>query len=70
MQRKLLGDHQCGFQHNRPTADHIFCIHLILEKKWEYNEVVHQLFIDFKRADDSLRRKILYNISLVSPLNW
>jgi len=41
---------------------HIFCIRQILEKKWEYNEPVHQLFIDFKKAYDSVRRKVLYNI--------
>ena len=32
----------------------------MLEKKWEYNEEVHQLFIDFKKAYDSVRRKALY----------
>jgi hypothetical protein len=31
-------------------------------KKWEYNETVHQLFIDFKKACDSVRREVLYNI--------
>ena len=40
----------------------IFCIRQILEKKWEYNEAVHQLFIDFKKAYDSVRREVLYNI--------
>jgi hypothetical protein len=30
---------------------------LILEKKWEYNETVYQLFIDFKKAYDSVRGK-------------
>ena len=34
----------------------------ILEKKWEYNEEVHQLFIDFKKAYDSVRREVLYKI--------
>jgi hypothetical protein len=34
----------------------------ILEKKWEYNETVHELFIDFKKACDSVRREVLYNI--------
>ena len=34
----------------------------MLEKKWEYNEAVHQLFIDFKKAYDSVRREVLYNI--------
>jgi hypothetical protein len=34
----------------------------ILEKKCEYNETVHQLFIHFKKAYDSVRREVLYNI--------
>jgi hypothetical protein len=42
----------------------IFYIRQILEKKWEYNGMVHQLFIDFKKAYDSFRRKVLYNILL------
>jgi hypothetical protein len=31
-------------------------------KQWEYKETVHQLFIDFKKAYDSARRELLYNI--------
>jgi hypothetical protein len=31
-------------------------------KKWEYNGTVHQLFIDFKKAYESVRREALYNI--------
>jgi len=58
---EVTGDHQCGFRRNRSTTDHIFCIRQILEKKWEYNEAVPQLFIDFKKAFDSVRREILYN---------
>jgi hypothetical protein len=49
-----------GFD-NRSTTDHIFCIRQILEIKWEYNETVQQLFIDFKKAYDSVRREVLYN---------
>jgi hypothetical protein len=44
------------------TTNQIFCIRQILEKYWEYNETVHQLFIDFKKAHDSVRREVLYNI--------
>jgi len=44
------------------ATDLIFYIQQILEKKWEYNEAVHQLFIDFKTAYDSVRREVLYNI--------
>ena len=31
-------------------------------KKWEYDEAVHHLFIDFKKAYDSVRREVLCNI--------
>jgi len=33
-----------------------------LRKKGEYNEEVHKLFIDFKKAYDSVRREVLYKI--------
>jgi len=61
-------DHQCGFRRNRSTTDHIFCIRQILKKKWEHNEAVHQLFIDFKKAYDSVRREDLYNILIESGI--
>jgi len=59
---EVIGDHQCGFRRNKSTTDHIFCIRQILEKKWEYNEEMHQLFINFKKAYDSVRREVMYNI--------
>jgi hypothetical protein len=36
----------------------------ILENKWEYNEAVHQLFIDFKKVYYSVWREALYYISI------
>jgi hypothetical protein len=39
-----------------------FSVPHILEKKCDYNGTVHQLFIDFKKACDSVRREVLYNI--------
>jgi hypothetical protein len=30
--------------------------------EWEYNGTVHQLFIDFRKAYDSVTREVLYNI--------
>jgi hypothetical protein len=59
---EIIGDHQCGFRHNRSTTDQIFYIRQILEKKWEYNGKVHQLFIDFRKAYDLIKREVLYNI--------
>ena len=57
-----IRDHQCGFRRNRSTTQHIFCIRHILEKKWEYIKATHQLCIDFKKACDSVRREVFYNI--------
>jgi hypothetical protein len=37
----------------------IFCIRHILEKKCEYNGTVHQLFIDFEKTWNSVRREAL-----------
>jgi hypothetical protein len=59
---EIIGDHQCGFQCNRSTTDQIFSIRQILERKWEYNETVHQLFVDFKKAYESVKREVLYTI--------
>jgi hypothetical protein len=32
------------------------------EKNGEYTDTVHQIFVDFKKAYDSIRREVLYNI--------
>jgi hypothetical protein len=62
---KIIRDHQCGFRRNRSTVHQISCIRQILNKACEYNETVHQLFVDFKKAYDSVRREVLYNILIV-----
>jgi hypothetical protein len=51
---EIIGDHQCR----------IFCIRQILGEKCEYNNTVHQLWVDFKKAYDSVRREVLYNIHI------
>jgi hypothetical protein len=61
---EAIGDHQCGFCCNISTTNQIFYIQQILEKKWEYNGTVHQLFVDFKKAHDSVKREVLCNILL------
>jgi hypothetical protein len=42
------------------TTYPIFCIRQVLEKKSEYIEAVHQLFMDFKKACDSVGREVWY----------
>jgi hypothetical protein len=58
----IIGNRQRGFRCNISATDQIFYIRHILNKKWQYNGTVHKLFIDFKKAYDSVRRELLYNI--------
>jgi hypothetical protein len=53
---EIIGDYQCGLRHNRFTTDQIFYIRQILEKKWDYNGTVHQLFIVLKKAHEPIKR--------------
>jgi len=47
------------------TLQLIFIYYVFLKyfrKKWEYKEAVYQLVIGFKKAYDSVRREVWYNI--------
>jgi hypothetical protein len=61
---EVTGDHQCGFRRNRSTTDQISYIRQTLQKRWEYKGTARQFFIDFKKAYDSAKREVLYNILL------
>jgi hypothetical protein len=45
------------------VTDQIFYVRQMLEKIWEYSGTVQQLFIDFKKACDSVKREV-YNFCL------
>jgi hypothetical protein len=49
---------QCEFLRNRWTTDQIFCVRQRLQKKWECNGALHQLFVDSEKACDSKERSI------------
>jgi hypothetical protein len=51
-----------GFDVTDQLLVRFFCTGQILDKKWKYSETVHQLFINFKKAYDSVRREVFYNI--------
>ena len=40
------GDYQSGLRSNRSTIDNIFMIRQIMEKCYEYNVDIHNIFID------------------------
>jgi hypothetical protein len=47
----------------RPYIDQTVCICQILEEKWKCNETVLQLFVDFKKAYNLVRKELLYKYS-------
>jgi len=55
-----LGKYQCGFRKGRSTIEQL--IGQLIEKKYEYCQHIWQLFVDFKKAYDSVHRESLYNI--------
>jgi len=55
-----LGDYQTGFRLNRSTIDNIFMIRQIIEKCYKCNINIHDIFIHYTHAFDSIKRnKIL-----------
>jgi len=62
MQRKLLRIISVDFDATGQLLILYSAFDKYLRKKREYNEAVHHLFMDFKKAYDSVRREVLYNI--------
>jgi sorting nexin-29 len=56
---QILGGYQCGFRPQRRTMDQIFVVKQILEKFYAHDIDLYLLFIDFKKAFDSINQKKL-----------
>ena len=61
-EESIIGEYQGGFRVGRSTTDQLFNIRQILEKCKEYNVEIHQLFVDFKSAYDSVIRRKLWRV--------
>ena len=48
-----------GFRPNRSTIDNIFIIRQIYEKCHEHNIELHNIFVDFMQALDSVNRPMI-----------
>jgi hypothetical protein len=59
---KLLGIISVGFDVTDQLLTRLSAFVRYWRKKLKYNEIVRKLFIDFKKAYDSVRREVLYNI--------
>ena len=51
-----LRDFQMGFRPNRSTIDNIFTVRQIFEKCYEYNVELHNIFVDYSQASDSVNK--------------
>lgn len=58
--KEIVGEYQCGFKPGKSTVDHVFTLRQLIEKHYEYNKPLQLLFIDFKQAYDSIKRKLLW----------
>ena len=56
----IIGDYQGGFRPNRSVTDQVFTLRMILFKYYETSKSVHQVFLDFRQAYDSINRKSLW----------
>ena len=57
MVEPTLGEYQSGFRPNRSTIDNIFILRQIIEKCYEFNIDIHNIFIDYSHAFDSIIRE-------------
>ena len=59
---EVLPDSQCGFRAGRGCADMIFCARQLMEKAREHNTTLYLLFIDLRKAYDSIPREALWQV--------
>jgi hypothetical protein len=59
---EVIGEHQAGFMGGKSTTDQLFIMKELASKYWEYNKDLYILFIDFKKAYDSIIRSKLWSV--------
>jgi hypothetical protein len=58
---EILGEYQCGFRPRRGATDQIFVMRQSMDKCFKYNTNMHMMFIDFRQAFGSIKRRELLN---------
>ena len=62
MAEEVLPDSQCGFRSGRGCTDTVYCVRQLVEKAREHNTQVFMLFIDLRKAYDSIPRQALRQV--------
>lgn len=57
---EVLPESQCGFRKGRGCADMIFTVRQLVEKSWEHKAKSFLVFIDLRKAYDSIPREALW----------
>lgn len=65
----LEAEEQAGFRAGRSTVDHLFCITQIIEKKISYNQELHLLYVDLKKAYDNIPQNKLWEALELTNIN-
>ena len=55
-----LPESQCGFKKGRGCTDMIFTVRQLVEKSWEHTAKTFFIFIDLRKANDSVPREALW----------
>ena len=55
-----LAESQCGFRKGRGCMDMIFCARQLIEKTVEHEETVYIVFVDLKKAYDSVPHEVMW----------
>ena len=59
---RVLPESQCGFRKGRGCVDMIFVARQLIEKTREHDDVLFMLFVDLKKAYDSIPREALWKV--------
>ncbi len=53
---------QHGFTHNKGTVDALFALRQVVEKAREFKRPLFAVFVDFRKAYDSVPREVLWKV--------
>ena len=58
----IIGEYQAGIGTGKSTTDQIFTVKNLLEKAWQHNLEINQIFVDFQKGYDRIQTDKLYAI--------